>query len=254
MDHRHTPESPMANRKAGNESCRWQPWPETVPAPAEAVCGRHRPPPVGSRAEVSVRARAGLYPARHPCMRRLMTPYTVLSQPTERHGYERDNRNGHPGRRMLLVPGGGVQGPARRQLGDVRLCRRPCRQPDLQGRLRRPHRPCRGRAGQIRPGRAGLRRPAAGVLHHPRPDHEGPPGQRCRDAIPLDHPDPLGRAARHRRGGDAGNRRRQDLAGQAGHADRAADGLLRGRSRASRLLRAQPLEPATARSSSRRRS
>ena len=48
MDHRHTPELPMANRKAGNESCRWQPWPETVPAPAEAVCGRHRPPPVGS--------------------------------------------------------------------------------------------------------------------------------------------------------------------------------------------------------------
>ena len=42
-------------------------------------------------------------------------------------------------------------------------------------------------------------------------------------------------------GGDAGDRGGEDLRRQAGDADRAADGVLCGRARASRLFRAQPV-------------
>ena len=92
-----------------------------------------------------------------PWVTRPLTLYKLSSNNRERETHERDTGNRHPGRRMLLVPRSSLQGTAGRELGDVRLCRRPCAEPQLPGGLHRPHRPCRGRAGQVRPERTGLR-------------------------------------------------------------------------------------------------
>ena len=59
--------------------------------------------------------------------------------------------------------------------------------PDLQGSLRRRHRPRRGHPDRIRSQGGFLREAAGDLLGGPRPDHPEPPGRRQRHAIPLDH-------------------------------------------------------------------
>ncbi len=80
---------------------------------------------------------------------------------------EHERRDRHPRRRVLLVPGGRLQGPARRTERDVRLCRRACRQPELQAGVLGEYRACRGGADPLRSGGGVVRGPAARVLHHP---------------------------------------------------------------------------------------
>ena len=58
-------------------------------------------------------------------------------------------------------------------------------QPDLRGSLLGRHRPHRGRAGRLRPGRGAVRHAAEDVLGEPRSDPGHAPGQRRRHAVPL---------------------------------------------------------------------
>ena len=97
--------------------------------------------------------------------------------------------------------------------GRKRLCRRPCRQPDLSRGLRRRHRPCRGDPGHLRSRRSSPMTICSTSFRHPRSDPAQPPGQRRRHPISLGDLPGLARAggggaARHRaRGGETGRRR-----------------------------------------------
>jgi peptide-methionine (S)-S-oxide reductase len=74
--------------------------------------------------------------------------------------------------------------------------------PDLPAGLRGHDRPRGGGAGRLRPADDHVPRPARRLLHHPRSDHEGPAGRRCRLAVPLGHLLPLAGAE-----GDCASRR-----------------------------------------------
>ena len=63
-----------------------------------------------------------------------------------------------------------------REVGRLRLQRRPRREPDVRSRLHRPHRPRRSDPGHVRPGRDHVRRPAEGLLADARPDDAQPAG------------------------------------------------------------------------------
>ena len=124
----------------------------------------------------------------------------------DRHGARHDRLaalvpcpgNRRSRRRLLLVPRSRVRRARRRAVGRVRLRRRPRPEPDLRGRLRRPHRPRRGRAHRLRPFGAVVPRSAHRVLHDPRPDDARPPGQRRRHAVPVGDLLPVAGAARDR--------------------------------------------------------
>ena len=81
----------------------------------------------------------------------------------------------------LLPPG------ARRDRRRRRLCRRPCRQSDLQAGLHRQDGPRRSRGSDLRSRESLLRQAGGRVLHEPRSDDAQPPGTGCRHAIPLRH-------------------------------------------------------------------
>ncbi|CAA9528731.1 MAG: Peptide-methionine (S)-S-oxide reductase MsrA, partial [uncultured Sphingosinicella sp.] len=142
--------------------------------------------------------------------------------------------NGDVGGRVLLVHRGRVQGRDRRLRCQKRLYRRPCRQSDLQGGLRREHRACRGGPRAVRPGRHLLRRHPRHLLRDARPQPAQPAGQRCRHAVSLGH-FPARRGAGSRRA-----RSHQALAGRLDqpdrHHDRAALRLVSGRGLSPELL------------------
>ena len=85
-------------------------------------------------------------------------------------------------------------------------------EPDLRRRLQRPHRARRGRARRRSiPSVLSFRDLLTRVLHDPRPDDAGPPGQRRRHAVPLGDLLPDAGAARDRGGGASPSSRRQKL-------------------------------------------
>ena len=96
-----------------------------LPTPADALPGRDKPIPTASEHFVSKRPLKGPYPEG------LETAMFGLGcfWGAERLFWQTDGRLGDGGR----------------------LCRRRHAQPDLPGDLHRPDRPCRGRAGRLRP-------------------------------------------------------------------------------------------------------
>src|SRR2546426_4572482 len=152
---------------------------------------RWAPPPAGTtRAKAAISSGGDFFqgidaPARSPSL-------ALESRQSQRRrrramlgrGGSRDGE-GHLRRRLLLGRGGSVPPRGRRRLDCRRLLGRPLPEPDLPRRLLREHRPCRGRAGGVRPGARLLRAAARRVLGEPRPDPAEPPGPRRRRAVPL---------------------------------------------------------------------
>ena len=120
--------------------------PDTIPSPAEALPGR-------SRAD---------HEAGHP--------------PGPRHAARRPVARGHEDRglrpRLLLGRREGLLAAPRRRDDGRRLRRRPHPEPDLRGGLLRADRPCRGRAGRLRPDadlvRGSCSRPSGSTTTRPR--------------------------------------------------------------------------------------
>src|SRR5690606_5814788 len=142
-------------------------------------------------------------------------------------------------RRLLLVPRAllpRARGRARRGVG---LLRRPRREPGLRGGLLRHDRPCRGGEGDLRSRPHRLSRAARGVLRDPRPDHPGPPGQRCRAPVPLGDLPPGRGAGRYRARGHRVAGGRAGLRCAHRHPDRGQRAVLPGRGLPPALLREQ---------------
>ena len=144
---------------------------------------------------------------------------------------EPEHRDRDPRRRLLLGRPGAAAQPRRRHLHPGRLHRRREREPDLP----QPSRPRRGGRDRLRPRAHLLPGHPRVLLPDPRPDDQGPPGQRHRLQLPLRDLLHERRAAPGRRGHDRRRRRLGPVAGQG--RDRAQRGrpVLGGRARAPGL-------------------
>src|SRR6185312_485200 len=85
---------------------------------------------------------------------------------------------------LLLVRRGSVREGTRGDPGGFGLYRRQGQEPELRAGLERPHRPCRGRAGDLRPLEGELREAPRHLLAQPRPDGDRPAVLRCGLAVP----------------------------------------------------------------------
>ena len=158
------------------------------------------------------------------------------------------DREGDPGRRLLLGHAGPDPQAARRDLDPGRLHRRRRAQRHLP-------QPRHGHAEAIEiifdPAQIVLPGPAGVLLPDPRPDDEEPAGQRHRHELPLGDLLHQRRAEAGRRGHHRRRRRVRPVAGQGRHRGDAGRAVLGGRARAPGLPRAATRTATPATSSAR---